>query len=96
MNVAVAVARAGSGDNQDRVVLVPRAALVTLDASAHSAVIYVVQGDHVVRRSVAIGAVTANDVEIASGIAVGDEVVTRGDSNLRDGDRVLTVSRSGT
>jgi hypothetical protein len=95
--VAVEVALARSGDSQGRVVLVPRAALVTVDASARSAVIYVVQGDRVMRRSVAIGSIRDDHVEIASGIAVGEEVViTREVSNLPDGARVRTVSRSGT
>jgi hypothetical protein len=95
-SVAVALARMGSGENQDQIVLVPRAALVNVDESAHSATIYVVQGDRAMRRSVAVGALSEDYVEIASGIVAGEEVVTRGASNLHEGDRVLTVSRSGT
>jgi multidrug efflux pump subunit AcrA (membrane-fusion protein) len=95
--VAVEVALARSGASQDRLVVVPRAALVTVDASAGSAVVYVVQGDRAMRRSVAIGSVGDDDVEIVSGIAAGEEVViARGVSDLPDGGRVRTVSRSGT
>lgn len=73
----------------------PRSAFLSIDAAAGAGVIFVVQGDHAVRRSVAIGAVTDDRVEIVSGVAAGDEVVTRGGLNLSDGDRVTAVSRAG-
>ena len=89
--VTVELARSNDGNT-----LVSRAALLSIDPVASSAVIYVVRGDRAVRRDVAIGRVTADDVEIVSGIAPGEEVVTRGAANLRDGYPVQTVSRSGS
>ena len=88
--VTVEVARSSDGNT-----LVSRAALLSIDPAASSAVIYVVQGDRAVRRDVAIGRVTADGIEVVSGIAPGEEVVTRGAANLRNGDPVRTVSRSG-
>jgi hypothetical protein len=75
---------------------VPRAALLSMDPVARSGVVYLVQADRAVRRSVAVGAVSGDRVEIASGIAGGDEVVTIGAASLRDGDPVITVSRAGS
>ena len=89
--VVVEVARPSSG-----VMYVPRAAVISTDPVAQSGVVYLVQGDRAVRRSVALGEVSADRVEIASGITSGDEVITAGAANLRDGDPVITVSRAGS
>ena len=89
--VTVELARSSDGNT-----VISRAALRSVDPAASSAIVYVVRGDHAIRRSVAIGSVAGDDVQVVSGIAPGEEVVTRGAANLRDGDPVRTVSRSGS
>ncbi|HEY3053719.1 MAG TPA: hypothetical protein VGK04_10080 [Thermoanaerobaculia bacterium] len=87
-HVAVEVAHVGANG-----IHVSPGALIAVDPAARSAVIYVVNGDRAIRRSVATGGMVGNEIEIVSGVAAGEEVVTRGGDQLRDGDRVLTVSR---
>ena len=77
------------------VVQVPRAALLSWDVEARKAELFVLDGDVARRRTVTTGAVVGDAVEIASGLAAGDRVVTRGAFNLRDGDRVAVAGTRG-
>ena len=77
------------------VVQVPRAALLSWDVEARKAEVFVLDGDVARRRTVTTGAVVGDAVEIASGLAAGDRVVTRGAFNLRDGDRVAVAGTRG-
>jgi RND family efflux transporter MFP subunit len=74
------------------VLRVPRSAFVTWDLAARSAVVFVVEGDKAVRRTVETGAGTGDDVEVRKGLAAGEQVVMRGAFNLSDGDRVAVVA----
>lgn len=74
------------------VLRVPRSAFVTWDLAARSAVVFVVEGEKAVRRTVGTGAGAGDDVEVTKGLSVGEEVVTRGGFNLSDGDRVAVVT----
>jgi RND family efflux transporter MFP subunit len=74
-----------------QVLAVPRAALLTWDIANRRAEVYTVDGDVARRRSIATGAALGESVEVASGLAAGDVVVTRGSFNLRDGDRIVVV-----
>ncbi|MGE5347509.1 MAG: efflux RND transporter periplasmic adaptor subunit [Acidithiobacillales bacterium] len=76
-----------TGQRQN-VLRVPRSAFVTWDLAARSAVVFVVQGDKAVRRTVATGAAAGDDVEVTKGLSAGEQVVTRGAFNLSEGDRV--------
>jgi membrane fusion protein (multidrug efflux system) len=73
------------------VLRVPRSAFVTWDLAARSAVVFVVEGEKAVRRTVGTGAAAGDDVEVTKGLAAGERVVTRGGFNLSDGDRVAVV-----
>jgi membrane fusion protein (multidrug efflux system) len=77
------------------VIQVPRSALVSWDVQARKADVFVVSGDVARRRSVSTGAAAGDAVEIASGLAPGDVVVTRGAFNLKDGDRVAVGGTGG-
>ncbi len=77
------------------VLRVDRAAMLTWDPSTNAAVVYVVSGDRAQRRSVATGAASDEAIEIVSGLAAGEVVVTRGSFNLRDGDRVSIPTSPG-
>jgi RND family efflux transporter MFP subunit len=80
--------------NRSGVVVLPRSALVTWDTAARTADVFVVEGGLARRRSVQTGALAGESVEVAGGVQAGDEVVTRGGFNLRDGDRVRTIQGS--
>ena len=70
------------------VVVVPRTALVSWDTAARTATLFVVEGDRARRATIATGSTPGDAVEVVSGLAAGQSVVTRGGFNLRDGDRV--------
>ncbi len=77
------------------VLQVPRTALLSWDVQSRKAEVFVLDGDTARRRSVSTGTVSGDEVEIASGLAAGDVVVTRGAFNLRDGDRVALAAAQG-
>jgi RND family efflux transporter MFP subunit len=70
------------------VLVVPRAALVSWDTAGGAAIAFVVEGGVARRRTLRTGAVSGEQVEVVDGLKAGEEVVTRGGFNLRDGDRV--------
>ena len=80
-----------TGERQN-VLRVPRSALVTWDLAARTAVVFVVQGEKAVRRTVETGVAAGDDVEVTKGLSPGEEVVTRGGFNLSEGDRIAVVA----
>lgn len=75
---------------------IPRGALLTFDPITNAGVVFVVAGDKAARRAVTVGIASGSEVEIVSGLAAGDTVVSRGAFNLRDGDRVsVTTAATG-
>ena len=70
------------------VLVVPRSALVSWDTGSRQAAAFVVEGGIARRVTVETGAAPGETVEVVKGLAPGQEVVTRGGFNLRDGDRV--------
>jgi RND family efflux transporter MFP subunit len=77
------------------VLLVPRPALVTWDVAARTGEVLVLDKDIARRRPVRTGSVSGDLVEIASGLASGETVVTRGGFNVKDGDRVNVTRVDG-
>ena len=73
---------------------VPRSALITWDVAGGRGEVFAVEEGVARRREVRTGASTGNTVEIASGLEAGDQVITRGGFNVRDGDRVQVTSSS--
>lgn len=76
---------------REKVLLLPREALLSWDASAGTAEVFVVVGDRARRTPVRTGESSPDGVEVVSGLAEGAAVVTRGAFNLQDGDRVQVV-----
>ena len=74
------------------VLQVPRGALVGLDLERHAASLFVVEGGVARRREVGTAAVSGDLVEIASGLRDGEQLVSRGGFNVKDGDRVLVTN----
>ncbi len=68
--------------------LVPEGAIVPEQGHVY---VFVVAGDKVQRREVRTGRRRKGEVEVVSGLAAGDQVVTEGTQMLRDGDTVRVV-----
>ena len=75
----------GSAEQTRARVLVPKAAIRTVDGTS---VVFVVRGDRVERRAVKPGGNDGDLVEVISGLNAGDRVVTEGVATLTDGARV--------
>lgn len=73
---------------REKVLLLPREALLSWDAALRTAEVFVVEGDRVRRTSVRTGDSSPDGVEVVSGLAEGAAVVTRGAFLLQDGDPV--------
>lgn len=70
------------------VLQIPRTALLSWDATARVGQLFVVDGDVARRREVHTGSLSGDLIEVQSGLATGDRVVTRGGFVLREGDHV--------
>jgi membrane fusion protein, multidrug efflux system len=73
------------------VLAVPRSALVSWDTAGRTGVVFLVEAGTARRRTVQTGAAAGESVEVVQGLVAGQEVVTRGGFNLRDGDKVRAV-----
>jgi RND family efflux transporter MFP subunit len=71
--------------------VVPRVALVSWDTAGRTATVFVLDGGVARQRTLQTGAVSGEHVEVVSGLADGEVVVTRGGFNLRDGDKVRSL-----
>lgn len=76
------------------VLIAPRTAILSWDLAAKKAVLYAIEGGLAKKRTVTTGALSGDEVEIVSGLAKGEQVVTRGGFNLRDGDPVEVVQQA--
>jgi RND family efflux transporter MFP subunit len=74
---------------------IPRVALLSWDVAGKKGDLFVVKGEIANRRTVQTGAVMGDFVEIRSGLAPDEQVVTRGGFNLKDGDRVNITQVNG-
>lgn len=78
-------------DRRSGVLVVPAAAVGVAEEGQF---VYVVDADSLVRRPVTLGLTAEGVVEVRSGLAAGERVVTSGHTNLRAGARV-TVTEEG-
>lgn len=74
---------------------VPRGSLLSWDVAARKGELFALDNNVARRRTVRTGAVSGDLVEIASGLAKGETVVTRGGFNVKDGDRVNLTKVAG-
>jgi RND family efflux transporter MFP subunit len=77
------------------VIKIPRIALLTWDVAAAQAEVFVVNENIAHRRTVRTGHTAGDLVEIISGLASGQLVVTRGGFNVKDGDKVNVTRVNG-
>jgi membrane fusion protein, multidrug efflux system len=73
----------------------PRAALLSWDVAGKKGEVFVVNQDVARRRSFQTGAALGDQVEITSGLAAGDLVITRGGFNVKEGDKVNVTRING-
>lgn len=74
---------------------VPRVALLTWDTTTNRAEILLVEGGLARRRTIQLGRIEPNRVEVVNGLNEGQQVVTRGAFNVRDGDRITVTQTTG-
>ncbi len=77
------------------VIKIPRSALLTWDVAAAKAEVFAVQENIAHRRTVRTGNMAGDEVEIISGLASGQPVITRGGFNVKDGDKVNVTRVNG-
>jgi membrane fusion protein (multidrug efflux system) len=77
------------------VLKIPRAALLSWDVAGKKGEVFVVNQDVAKRRSLQTGAILGDQVEITSGLAAGDLVITRGGFNVKEGDKVNVTRING-
>ena len=77
------------------VLKIPRAALLSWDVAGKKGELFVVNQDVAKRRSVQTGTILGDQVEITSGLAAGDLVITRGGFNVKEGDKVNVTRING-
>jgi membrane fusion protein, multidrug efflux system len=77
------------------VLQVPRTGLITWDVAKKQAEVFVVNGDKAQRKVVTTGALSGEQVEVSSGLSVGELIVTRGGFNLKDGYTVKVTAGNG-
>ncbi|MEA2558904.1 MAG: hypothetical protein QOH06_408 [Acidobacteriota bacterium] len=72
-------------------VLIPRAAVRQGGGTPH---VFVVQGDHVERRAIKTGTASGEEMEVESGLSVGEQVVVEGPEQLAEGHKVKVRKES--
>lgn len=73
------------------VLQIPRSALLNVSSDQKTADVFMRGGEQALLRRLALGVGTEDMVVVASGLNAGDEVVTRGGFNLRDGDSIVVA-----
>jgi RND family efflux transporter MFP subunit len=77
------------------IIRVPRSALLTWDVEGKKAEVLVMNGDIARRQAIRTGNVSGNEVEVSSGLKAGQQVITRGGFNVKDGDKVNVTRVNG-
>ena len=76
-------------DRREQALLIPRDAVIVEDAAES---VYVVAAGHARRRSIRTGYGDADHLEVVEGLKAGEQVVTTGQSSLKDDAKVETVA----
>ncbi len=76
------------------VLRVPQTAFLAWDVPGKKGELFVVTGDIAHRRTVRTGAISDGLVEISSGLSAGEQVITRGGFNVKEGERVSIIPAS--
>ncbi|MCL2399252.1 MAG: efflux RND transporter periplasmic adaptor subunit [Defluviitaleaceae bacterium] len=79
-------------DRAENAVVVPRSAVLIENGEP---VVYVADGDRAIRRPVVIGIDTGAEIEIISGLSLGEPLIIRGQTSVTDGVAILIVESGG-
>ena len=71
------------------------AATLGVEGAETRADLLVVEGDLARRRTVQLGRVEKDRVEVINGLNEGQQVVTRGAFNVKDGDKIMVTQTNG-
>jgi RND family efflux transporter MFP subunit len=88
LRAGMSVRLAFGGRGERKALLIPRAAVV---GSLRDPEVFVASGGAVARRAIVVGAEYGTDVEVRSGLAEADQVVTGGQTLISDGQAVNVV-----
>ena len=77
------------------VLKIPRAALLSWDVAGKKAEVFGVEQNVAQRREVRTGVTFGDQVEVTSGLAAGDRVISRGGFNVKEGDKVNVTRING-
>ena len=77
------------------VLRVPRTALLIWNVEGRKGDLFIVNGEIANRRTIGTGSVMGDFVEVISGLQAGEQVITRGGFNVKDGDRIRVTPVSG-
>lgn len=75
-----------SRKTMQKILLIPREAL---NASTQDASVYIVQDGKAMLRNITVGVEYSNNVEVTDGLQLGEQVITSGQINLRDGALII-------
>jgi len=81
--------------NRTGVLKIPRAALLSWDVAGKKAEVFAAEQNVAQRREVRTGGTFGDQVEVTSGLAAGDRVISRGGFNVKDGDKVNVTRLNG-
>jgi len=73
---------------REAAVLLPREAVVRELGATH---VFLVEGETAVKRTVALGLEENGQVEVVSGVAIGDQVIVAGQGSLKDGTKIKVL-----
>jgi RND family efflux transporter MFP subunit len=74
---------------------IPRTALLTWDVGEKKGEVFTIQQEKALRKSIRTGSLSGDWVEVVSGLQEGEQVITRGGFNIKDGDRVKITAVNG-
>jgi membrane fusion protein, multidrug efflux system len=80
---------------RQKVLQIPKAALLSWDVAAKKGEVFVVQANKSIRKAIQTGSLSGEWLEVVSGLQIGEEVITRGGFNVKDGDPVKVVALNG-
>jgi RND family efflux transporter MFP subunit len=83
-----------TGQRRD-VLQIPKSALLSWDVGARKGEVFTVNQNQSHRKSIQTGGLSGDWVEVVSGIQKGEQVITRGGFNVKDGDRVRITQLNG-
>ncbi|MBA4394397.1 MAG: efflux RND transporter periplasmic adaptor subunit, partial [Desulfobacca sp.] len=77
------------------VIQIPKSALLSWDVGAKKGEVFVVAKDQALTKAIQTGSLSGDWVEVTAGLQKGDQVITRGGFNAKNGDRVKITKING-